>query len=161
MMQISGGQDVRMPYTVVAECWSIVESALMLQARSLVEDLAKHQGSDAKELWAKIRPTIKLDLVYAELPEEPLCIAECRRDGSVILERCRAPCLLGFECCPSHIGSTSTVTSTSTTSELKEVERFFDHEGNTYFVDIHKNVVDKSGIIRGIVEDDVFYAFVK
>lgn len=129
----------------------------MLQARVLVEDIAKHQGSDKKELWAKIRPTIKVDLIDLEVPEQPLCSEFCQRDGSAILERCRAPCLLGFERCPSH--STSTLLTTA--SHVEEVERFLDHEGNTYFVDTQNNVRDKTGILRGIVEDDVFYAFVK
>lgn len=145
-----------MPYTVVAECWSIFESALMVQARKLVEELAKDQGSDVKELWAKIRPTIKVDLIDVEVPEQPLCSEFCQRDGSAILERCRAPCLLGFERCPSH--STS---RPATSVSAEEVERFLDYEGNTYFLDMHNNVRDKTGIIRGIVEDDVFYAFVK
>ena len=143
-----------MPYTVVAECWSIFESALMVQARKLVEDIAKDQGSDAKELWAKIRPTTKVGLIEAELPEQPLCSEFCRRDGSAILERCRAPCLLGFERCPSHIGSVSQINE-----HKEEVERFLDCQGNTYFVDTQNNVRDNSGIIRGIVEDDVFFTF--
>jgi len=129
----------------------------MLQARVLVEDIAKHQGSDKKELWAKIRPTIKVDLIDLEVPEQPLCSEFCQRDGSAILERCRAPCLLGFERCPSH--STSTLATTA--PHVEEVERFLDHEGNTYFVDTQNNVRDKTGILRGIVEDHVFYAFVK
>lgn len=127
----------------------------MVQARKLVEDIAKDQGSDVKELWAKIRPTIKVDLIDVEVPEQPLCTEFCQRDGSAILERCRAPCLLGFERCPSHSNSTTTSVS------AEEVERFLDYEGNTYFLDMHNNVRDKTGIIRGIVEDDVFYAFVK
>ena len=159
LIQISGAQYVRMPYTVVAECWSIFESALMVQAHKLVKDIAKDQGSDVKELWAKIRPTTKVNLIDIELPEQPLCTEFCHRDGSAVLERCRAPCLLGFERCPSHLGSVSPEGDKD--KEAEEVERFLDHEGATYFVDKDNNVRDKTGIIQGVVEDDVFYAFVK
>jgi hypothetical protein len=150
-----------MPYNVVAECWSIFESALMVQARKLVDDIAKEQGSDKKELWAKIYPRTKVDLIDVELPEQPLCSDLCHRDGSAILERCRAPCLLGFERCPSHLGSVSREGVQGDKEQPEEVERILDHEGTTYFVDTKNNVRDKTGIIQGIVEDDVFYAFVK
>ena len=147
-----------MAYPVVAECWSIFESALMRQARGLVEDIARHQGSDKKELWTKIYPTIKIGLIDIEIPEQPLCSHFCQRDGSAILERCRAPCLLGFECCPTHLTPSSS-SHTIPAEEKEEVERFFDHEGTTYFIDSHANVRDKAGIIRGIIEDDVFFVF--
>lgn len=143
-----------MSYTVVAECWSIFETSLMMQARKLVEDIAKHQKADAKDLWAKIRPTIKVSLLDMELPEQVLCNDICTRDGSSVLERCRAPCLLGFEHCPAHIAAPSAQEET-----YSAVDRVLDHEGTTYFVDGEGVARDKGGAVRGMVEDDVLYVF--
>ena len=139
-----------MSYTVVAECWSIFESALLVQARKLVEDIAKHQQSDPKDLWAKIRPTIKLGLIDMEVPEQPLCVDTCKREGSAILERCRAPCLIGFDHCPTHIAR-----PTHEESAYEAVKRILNHEGVVYFVDTKGVARDKSGLAKGIVRDGI------
>jgi hypothetical protein len=119
-----------------------------------VEDIAKHQRSDSKELWAKIRPTIKVGLVEMELPEQVLCKDICRRDGSAILERCRAPCLLGFEHCPAHIAQ-----PTQEESGYIPVKRVLDHEGIVYFVDGKGEARSKDGFSEGIVEDGILRRF--
>jgi hypothetical protein len=144
-----------MSYPVVAECWTIFESSLLSQARALVEDIAKHQGVEWKPLWAKVRPTIKIPLLEMNIPEQPLCIHSIQREDSVVLERCRAPCLIGFERCPLHMESKSKMNE----QIEKEVDRIIDVEGNSYFVDAKLVVRDASGKVKGIVEDDVFYRF--
>lgn len=144
-----------MSYPVVAECWAIFEASLMNQARALVEDIAKHQGVESKALWAKVRPTIKIPVLEIDVPEQPLCIYSIERENSVVLERCRAPCLIGFERCPLHMNSSPCDT------KGEEVDRIIDVDGVSYFVDAKCVARDAAGTVRGIVEEDVFYRLEK
>jgi len=145
-----------MSYPVVAECWSILESALLLQARKLVEEIASHQKADPKALWAKVKPTIKIPLLDVDIPEQPLCTVSVERENSVVYERCRAPCLLGFDKCTAHLSSVPTHSE-----EYPMVDRIMDHEGIVYFVDAQSIARDSSGAVKGMVEDGVLYVFNK
>ena len=147
---------VRMSYPVVAECWAIFETALMNQARTLVEDIARHQGVESKTLWSKVRPNIKIPLLDIDVPEQPLCVYSLERESSVVLERCRAPCLIGFERCPLHMQSRP-----CDKKDLTEVDRIVDLDGVSYFVDAKFVVRDATGKVKGIIEDDVFYLLEK
>jgi len=147
---------VRMSYPVVAECWSILESALLIQARKLVDDIAKHQKADAKTLWAKVKPTIKIPLLDIDLPEQTSCIHLVERVNSPIYQRCRAPCLLGFNECSLHLKSPLTEMPGYIT-----VDRILDYEGVAYFVDETSVARDSTGVVRGIVEDDSLFLFEK
>lgn len=155
MKEIISCFPVRMSYPVVAECWAIFEASLMNQARALVEDIAKHQGVESKGLWAKVRPTIKIPVLEIDVPEQPLCIYSIERENSIVLERCRAPCLIGFERCPLHMNSRPCET------KREEVDRIIDIDGVSYFVDAKSVVRDASGSVQGVVEDDVFYRLEK
>ena len=57
-------------YPVIAEIWSTFEGTLQIQAKRLVEDIAKNNNSDPKLLWAKIKPQIKIGLLDIELDDE-------------------------------------------------------------------------------------------
>ena len=148
-----------MSFPVVAECWSIFESALLLQARRLVEDIAKHQKADVKALWAKVRPTIQIGLLDVDIPEEPLCRHLINQTDSIssVLERCRSPCLLGFKKCPTHISQEEE----AIVEQHLSVDRAIDYEGSVYFVDASHIARDRLGVAKGIIEDDVLYVFTK
>ena len=144
-----------MSYPVVAECWNIYESCLFTNARNLVNDLAKHQGADPKELWAKIRPTIKIPLIDFDIPEQPLCRLSLQKAESRILEKCNAPCLIGFERCQTHMQSVGSV------GNYEHVDRIEDEDGIQYFVDAQCVVRDSAGVPKGFMEDGVAYMFDK
>lgn len=132
----------------------------MAQARILVEDIAKHQRSDPKSLWAKIRPTLKIPIIEADIPEKTLCSRTIERDNSRIIERCRAPCLLGFEECPTHLDCQSEASPISD-ALIPRIDEIVDREGNKYFTDASSVVRDASGAVKGWLEEDVVYLFDK
>jgi len=141
-------------YPVVAEIWTLFESSLLTQAKRLTEDIAKRQGKDPKELWALIKPQVKINLLDAEIPEPQLCKHFLgNRDGAIEL-RCRAPCALGFDACPTHIH-----TPLITESKHPLVTSVKSATGQTYYKDDKGLVRDKNGKIHGIVENDVLYLF--
>ena len=147
-----------MSYPVVGEIWSIFENALSLQARKLVEDIAKHQGADSKVLWAKIKPQIRIGVLDLDIPEggNTLCKhASSKTEGAVKL-RCRNPCLLGFQACPSHINE-----KLPPKNNLEEVDRIIDFESKSYFLDSKGIARDTNGKPAGIVENDTLYLFQK
>lgn len=145
-----------MSYPVVAECWTIFESALLVQARKLVDDIAKHQKTDAKTLWAKVKPTIRIPLLDVDLPDQSLCIHVVQRDCSPIYQRCRAPCLIGFNECTQHINS-----SVTEMPGYQSVDRIVDYEGVAYFVDESSVARDSQGVAKGMVENDTLFLFEK
>jgi hypothetical protein len=55
-------------YPIVAEIWTIFEATLMVQAKRLVEEIAQHQGRESKDLWALIKPKVKIPLFDTEFP---------------------------------------------------------------------------------------------
>lgn len=143
-----------MSYPVILSCWNIFEDALRDQAKEMVKDIAKHQGVDWKDLWDKVRPTIKVPLLNADVSEQPFCTHLMEKGTSRVIERCRAPCLLGYEYCPSHLSSPTPVSR-----GIDPVDRILDHEGTTYFVDSRSVAKDSSGVVKGMVEDGVLYLF--
>jgi len=143
-------------YPVVAEIWSTFEATMMVQAKKLVEDISAHQGRDSKELWALIKKQIRIPLFDTEFPEPTLCSHSIGSQSTAVLQLCRAPCLLGFGTCPSHVNQ---VTNTHITGSLEPVESIKDMDGHTYYVDSKKIARDKNGKPKGLVKEDVLYLF--
>ncbi len=146
-------------YPVVSEIWTLFEGTLILQAKRLVEDIAKHQKADPKALWAKIKPQVRIGIIDIDLPEPLLTLCShpsgsC--EGGAIALRCRAPCLLGFDACQKHIGTRNTQRGTH---EL--VDRVLDFKGGVYFVDSRAIAHDRNGRPKGYVKDEVLYLFEK
>lgn len=155
---MNSGQEVT-TYPVIAEIWTVFESTLQIQAKRLVEDIAKHQNSDPKELWKKIKQQIRIGLVDIELPD-PLSTTCSHSTGTcegAIRLRCRAPCTLGFNACPQHIGKPNH----PSTNTYKIADRIIDYSGQAYFVDEHGIAHDKNGKPRGYVLDSVINLFEK
>lgn len=142
-----------MSYPVVAEIWTLFEATLQAQAKRLVEDIAKHQKQDPKELWAKIKPQIRIGLLDVDVPEKWTCIYLLGNTDTAVRTRCRAPCLLGFDACHKHIGLTTSE------PQNEKVVRVFDHEGNIYFIDGQGIARDKNASAKGYLEEGVLYVF--
>jgi hypothetical protein len=146
-------------YPVVSEIWTLFEGTLILQAKRLVEDIAKHQKADPKALWAKIKPQVRIGILDIDLPEPLLTLCShpsgsC--EGGAIALRCRAPCLLGFDACQKHIGMRK---QAKPAHEL--VDRVMDFKGGVYFVDSRAIAHDRNGRPKGYVKDEVLYLFEK
>lgn len=140
-------------YPVVAEVWTTFEATMMVQARKLVEDIAAHQGRDAKELWSQIKKQIRIPLVDAEA--EPTFCSHPIPNQTAVVQRCREPCLLGFATCPKHAHQVKT----EPPDTLESVEAVKDMDGQLYYVDSKKIARDKQGKPKGIVKEDVLYLF--
>lgn len=139
-------------YPVIAELWTTFEGTLQLQAKRLVEDIAKHNNSDPKALWAKIKPQIKIGLLDIGLDDE--LPTSCSHplgsvDGAIRL-RCRAPCVIGFDACPKHIHTPLSKSQTA----YETVDRVLDYEGHSYFVDKKSIAHDRNGRPKGYVDED-------
>jgi hypothetical protein len=147
-------------YPVVAEIWTLFEATLLTQAKRLTEDIAKRQGKDHKELWALIKPQIKLGLIDTDLGEPTFCSHFLgNREGPINL-RCRAPCVLGFDACPSHIHTPRQEKKAKEAKETKEtsiVQNIKASNGQTYYKDERGVVRDKDGTLQGIYENEVLY----
>lgn len=145
-----------MSYPVVAEFWTILESVLETQARRLVDDIAKRQNADSKDLWSKIKPRIKIGLLDINTESMPTVCSHIigSSDGAIRL-RCRAPCVLGFDSCPCHIHTPQPAPS----EVYKHVNRVYSHEGHTYFVDSNDIAYDKNGKPKGCIEEGVLCLF--
>lgn len=147
-----------MSFPVNGEIWALFEGTLRSKAKLLVEDIAKKQGVDPKELWNKVHPIIKIAPIDTDLPDPNpvLCPYYTGRtsDYSSIQERCRQPCLLGFDRCRDHVHKPEP----KHTSE-NPVKRVFDYENKTYFVDFHGVAYDKMGTPVGTVEEDELKLF--
>ena len=144
-----------MSFPIINELWQSFHTVLQVQARRLVEDIAKENKADPKELWRLVSATLKTPLVDADLPD-PLpvtCPALLSRSEGAVRLRCRAPCVLGFSTCAQH-------TSYTKDAELTEptVRRFIDTaSGSVYFIHADEIVYDVNGEPRGYVKDgDVF-----
>ena len=148
-------ESVRMSYPVVAECWNLFETALMIQARKLVEDIAAHRRSDPKALWAKVRPTIKIPILDVDVPEQASCCYTVP-GNSIIIQLCRAPCLLGYDRCPQHLSLHD-----SDIRVYEDVYRIKDTEGTPYFVGKDGLARDSLGAVKGMIEGDELYLFDK
>lgn len=141
---------------VIAELWEIFEASMMPQAQKLVYDIAKHQGAEPRALWALVKGQINIPLVQIDMPEKSFCIHSVERSGSRVVERCRAPCLAGFERCPLHLSA-----HVSDMKEYIAVDRVVDLDGIEYFVDGDSIARDSSGSTKGIIQDGVLYLFEK
>lgn len=143
-------------YPVIAEFWSALEGTLQLNAKKLVEDIAKHNSSDPKSLWALIKPQIKIELADIEVPEnlQVSCAFPVASEGAIKV-RCRAPCCVGFDSCAKHIGK-----KMPAPSNLIQVDSVVDSSGKTYYVNTANNIIiDKNGATKGILEDGVIFLF--
>jgi len=143
-------------YPVIAEFWSALEGTLQLNAKKLVEDIAKQNSSDPKALWALIKPQIKIELADIEVPEnlQVYCAFPVASEGAIKV-RCRAPCCVGFEACPKHIGK-----KIPPPSNLIQVDSVVDSSGKTYYVNTTNNIIiDKNGATKGILEDNSIFLF--
>ena len=145
-----------MNYPVVGEMWRIFEQSLMISAKKLTEDIAKHQGADPKALWSAINKKIKISVTEVDVPETPsTCPYIIDTTEGIIKQRCRIPCLLGFAACPNHIN-----THVKDVPTLPPVRRVMDFKGDIYFIDgdVARNV---HGVAKGVVENEVLYIFTK
>lgn len=163
-------------FSVVGEIWKALEVTLQGAARKLVEDIAKQQHVDSKELWAAIRPQIKIGVLDIEVPEtqEFYCSHPYGIDGAVHI-RCRSPCVLGFSSCHKHIGGVSVVEplpsacfsasmegGATATTNLSTVDRVYDMNNHSYFIDAKGVAYDRLGMPKGYVsEENVLYLFEK
>ena len=146
-------------FPVNALIYNTLEAILLTQAKKLTEDIAKFQKADPKDLWAQIRPQIRVALHETEMDDElPLyCNHPAGNLEGAIRQRCRAPCLLGFSACPKHI-------ETPKQKELKPltpVKRLIDTDGTVFFQDPNGYLIDKNGCRKGFrdTKTDTVYVF--
>jgi len=144
-------------FPVVAEVWSIFENTLQIQAKKLVDDIAKREKADPKVLWARIKPQIRIGLLDIEIPESgALCTYPSTTSEGAVKQLCRSPCLLGFDACTRHVHTSKTIDNTST---YPTVDRITDCHGHTYFVDTNSIVRDKNGKVKGHILEGVLYLY--
>jgi len=148
-----------MNYPVNGEIWRIFQQTLLISAKKLADDIAKHQGVNVSPLWERIKPQIKISIADIDIPETPvLCPYIVDKEQSIIKQRCRIPCLLGFSACPDHIHS-----ETKDIPSLPTVRRVIDFKGIHYFIDERGIAMNAEGVPKGVVqkddEEDVLYLF--
>ncbi len=150
--------NLQMSFPVVGEIWNVFEATLLVQAKKLAEDVAKKQGADPKELWNKIRPTLKIAPLDNDLPDPlpMLCPFYTGTTNGCIYTRCRQPCLMGFDRCPSHVNKPEPKVSEESPSYVRRV---FDYQNKTYFVDENDVAYDTSENPVGTVEEDALRFF--
>jgi len=144
-------------FPIVGELWNNLQAILSTNAKRLADDIAKKQGVDSKELWARIKPQIRIGLLDIELPDEgPLFCSHLKgfSDHGAIKMRCRAPCMIGFPACPEHAGKPQTTIGATSAEALPTVKRVFDIDNKVYFVDTHNIARDRNGVPKGTVNDD-------
>jgi hypothetical protein len=143
-------------FPIVGEIWNNLQAILSTNAKRLTEDIARKQGVDAKELWARVKPQIRIGLLDIELPEDvPQYCSHIKgfTDHSAVRMRCRAPCILGFPACPEHAGKPD-VSLGSAAEAQPTVKRIFDIDNKSYFVDTHGIARDRNGVPKGTVGAD-------
>ncbi len=145
-------------YPVVAEIWSNFEATIRVQAQRLVEDIAKHQGRDSKELWSQIKKQVHIPLFDTEFQEPTLCPFPIGSNGTAVLQRCRVPCLLGFGTCTEHASLTYKKESSIVAEPVNTIK---DMDGNVYYLDKKSIARDRLGKPKGIVQEGVLYLFSK
>ncbi len=149
-----------MSYPVIAEFYSTFEAILMANAKRLVDDIAHKQGDRSTDLWKRVKEKVKIGLMDVDLPD-PLptyCSFPTGHSDGAIKTRCRAPCLLGYDACLQHIQKPVPQIDTN---ESETVDRIYDCEGTTYFVDPQGIAMDRNGRPKGIVKENVLYLFDK
>ena len=164
MKDIGPGMHVRtMNYPVVGEIWKIFEQTLLISAKKLSDDIAKHQGGDSKVLWNEIKKQIKIGIMDIDLPDTPTsCPCMAKEVKGVIYERCRVPCLLGYSVCPDHMSGGRPAPNTNPNASPtpnQPVKRVMDFKGVHYFIDKHGIAMDTYGTPKGVVEEEVLYLF--
>jgi len=133
-------------FPVNALVYNTLEAILLTQAKKLTEDIAKFQKADAKDLWAQIRPQIRIALHETETEDLPLyCSHPLGNSEGAIRQRCRAPCLLGFSACPCHVQTPLR----KETAPLTPVKRLIDYDGTIFFQDPQGYLIDKNGSRKG------------
>ena len=142
-------------FPIAEEIWFNLQGILTNQAKRLVDDIAKKQGVESKELWNLVKPQIRIGLLDIELPDEtPTFCSHLKgySEHGAVKMRCRAPCVLGFTTCPDHAGKPDI--SLSSASELPTVKRVFDIDNKSYFVDAQNIARDRNGVPKGIVTSE-------
>jgi hypothetical protein len=140
-------------FPIVGEIWLNLQTILSTNAKRLVDDIARKQGVDSKELWANIKPQIRIGLLDIEVPEDaPQFCSHLKgySEHGAVRMRCRAPCILGFTSCAEHAGKPDS----SISVEMPTVKRIFDIGNKAYFVDVHGIARDRNGIPKGTVSSD-------
>lgn len=143
-------------FPIVGEIWNNLQAILSMNAKRLTEDIARKQGVDAKELWARVKPQIRIGLLDIELPEDiPQYCSHLKgfADHGAVRMRCRAPCILGFQTCPEHAGKPD-ISLGASAEALPLVKRVFDIDNKSYFVDTQNIVRDRNGVPKGTVSTD-------
>lgn len=139
-----------MSFPIVGEIWNNLQAILSTNAKRLTEDIARKQGVDPKELWARVKPQIRIGLLDIEVPDDgPQFCSHLKgfSDHGAVRMRCRAPCVLGFPTCPEHAGKPDV----NPTESMPTVKRVFDIDNKTYFVDAHNIARDRNGVPKGTV----------
>ncbi len=148
-----------MSYPVIAEIYSTFEAILMANAKRFVDDIAHKQGANASDLWKVVKEKVKVGLMDVELPD-PLptyCTHPLTHSDGAIKTRCRAPCMLGFDACPDHVNKQASQLET----QHDAVDRIYDCEGTTYFINANGIALDRNGRPKGTVRENVLYLFAK
>jgi hypothetical protein len=142
-------------FPIALEMWQNLEITLMNQAKKLVEDIAKKQGVDSKELLTKVKSQIRIGLLDIEVPDDNIsfCSHMVPFSTGAIKMRCRSPCLLGFSSCPEHAGKPDSGNLNENIS-FPPVTRIFDLDNKHYFVDSYGIARDRNGRAKGIVSTD-------
>jgi hypothetical protein len=148
-----------MSAVVNSEIWSTFEAVLLVNAKRLVEEIAKKQGADPKQLWAILKPQIKISLCDIDLDDtQPVfCSYPTSYYDGAVKTRCRAPCLLGYSACPEHIQKPIPVIQ----DNVPKVDRIYDSENHPFYTITEQDELiakDKNGKNKGVVIDGVFYA---
>ena len=145
-----------MSFPILSEIWMSFHLSLQIQAKRLVEDIAKQNNSDPKLLWAEVSSLLQTPIVSSDLddPVPTLCSFYTGIAEGAIYPRCRAPCLLGFSSCVKHNGLPIHPISAS----LDCVKRFIDSsDQKSYFIDSFGTILDKNGSPVGeVIEEEYF-----
>ncbi len=141
-------------FPIAQDIWFQLQTLLSNQAKRLVEDIAKKQGVESKELWGLVKPQIRIGLLDIEIPEDiPTYCSHMKghAEHGAVRMRCRAPCVLGFPACPDHTGKPD-VSLGAATESLPQVRRVFDLDHKVYFVDDDQIARDRNGVPKGTVD---------
>ena len=144
-------------FPVNALVYNTLEAILLTQAKKLTEDIAKFQKADSKELWAQIRPQLRIALHETETEDEQPLYCSHPSGGleGAVRQRCRAPCLLGFSACPRHVETPKR----TETSPLTPVKRLIDYDGTVFFQKDNGDLIDKNGKKKGFRDRDTVFVF--
>lgn len=148
-----------MSFPVNLEIWNAFQATLMTNAKRLCDDIARTYTKDSKDLWNSVKSQISIPLVDIEVDDElpKYCDFPLGVTDGAIRTRCRAPCMLGFSSCSSHIHKQPP----SIDSSIPSVDPVFDHCQRLYFIDSNSIARDKNGVPKGIFKDNCLFLFEK